>query len=217
MTKSQRIFFSHYLEELFPDAKAELNFTNHFELIVAVVLSAQTTDIAVNKVTKELFKKYPTPNDLMHADIQDVMRLIQSIGLYKTKAKNIIELSRLLVINHQGVVPSERKDLESLPGVGRKTANVVLSNAFGIPALAVDTHILRISKRLGLADESDDAYQSEMKLNQLFDQSMWHKLHHQLIFFGRYHCKAQKPNCDVCQMKDVCKYYKNTYLKPLKA
>src|SRR5690606_28281071 len=136
MTKSQLIFFSHYLEELFPDAKAELDFTNHFELIVAVVLSAQTTDIAVNKVTKELFKKYPTPNDLMHADIQDVMRLIQSIGLYKTKAKNIIELSRLLVINHQGVVPSERKDLESLPGVGRKTANVVLSNAFGIPALA---------------------------------------------------------------------------------
>lgn len=213
MTKSQRIFFSHYLEELFPDAKAELDFTNNFELIVAVVLSAQTTDIAVNKVTKDLFKKYPTPNDLMHADVEDVMETIKTIGLYKTKARNIIGLAKRLVKDYGGLVPSERKDLESLPGVGRKTANVVLSNAFGIPALAVDTHILRISKRLGLADETDDVLEVEMKLNNQFPKELWHKLHHQLIFFGRYHCIARKPNCDTCKMQDICPYFKNVISK----
>lgn|SRR5690554_3385703 len=213
MTKSQRIFFSHYLEELFPDAKAELDFTNNFELIVAVVLSAQTTDIAVNKVTKDLFRKYPTPNDLMHADVEDVMDTIKTIGLYKTKAKNIIGLAKRLVEDYDGLVPSERKDLESLPGVGRKTANVVLSNAFGIPALAVDTHILRISKRLGLADETDDVLEVEMKLNKQFPKELWHKLHHQLIFFGRYHCIARKPNCDTCKMQDMCPHFKNVISK----
>lgn len=209
MTKSQRIFFSHYLEELFPDAKAELDFENNFELIVAVVLSAQTTDIAVNKVTKVLFKYYPTPEKLMDADIKHVMSILKSIGLYRTKAKNIIALSKILVESHDGEVPSDRKALESLPGVGRKTANVVLSNAFGIPALAVDTHILRISKRLGLANETDDALAVEKKLNQKFPKELWHKLHHQLIFFGRYHCTARKPNCDTCKMQDMCPYFKN--------
>ena len=209
MTKSQRIFFSHYLEELFPDAKAELDFENNFELIVAVVLSAQTTDIAVNKVTKVLFKYYPTPEKLMDADIKHVMSILKSIGLYRTKAKNIIALSKILVESHDGIVPSDRKALESLPGVGRKTANVVLSNAFGIPALAVDTHILRISKRLGLANETDDALAVEKKLNQKFPKELWHKLHHQLIFFGRYHCTARKPNCDTCKMQDMCPYFKN--------
>jgi len=209
MTKSQRIFFSHYLEELFPDAKAELDFENNFELIVAVVLSAQTTDIAVNKVTKDLFKYYPTPQKLMDADIDHVMAILKSIGLYRTKAKNIIELYNILVKSYDGEVPSDRKALESLPGVGRKTANVVLSNAFGIPALAVDTHILRISKRLGLADENDDALAVEKKLNQKFPKELWHKLHHQLIFFGRYHCTARKPNCDTCKMQAICPYFKN--------
>src|SRR5690606_23927073 len=135
MTKSQSIFFSEYLDELFPDAKAELDFTNHFELLVAVVLSAQTTDIAVNKVTKELFKKYPTPDLLAEAEISDVERIIKTIGLYKNKAKNIISLSQILKEKYHSEVPSEREALESLPGVGRKTANVVLSNAFHIPAL----------------------------------------------------------------------------------
>ncbi|MBN3490814.1 endonuclease III [Acholeplasma equirhinis] len=208
MTKSQSIFFSEYLDELFPDAKAELDFTNHFELLVAVVLSAQTTDIAVNKVTKELFKKYPTPDLLAEAEISDVERIIKTIGLYKNKAKNIISLSQILKEKYHSEVPSEREALESLPGVGRKTANVVLSNAFHIPALAVDTHIERISKRLGIADINDSVYQVEMKLNDLFDPSLWHKLHHQLIFFGRYHCKAKKPNCDVCKMKEICQFYK---------
>lgn len=207
MTKSQRIFFSHYLEELFPDAKAELDFTNHFELLVAVVLSAQTTDIAVNKVTKDLFRKYPTPFELMDADLEDVMDTIKTIGLYKNKSKNIIGLSKRLVDDFGGEVPNDRAALESLPGVGRKTANVVLSNAFNVPALAVDTHILRISKRLGLADDADDAFQVEMKLNKQFPKELWHKLHHQLIFFGRYHCLARKPKCDTCKMSDICPFF----------
>lgn len=207
MTKSQRIFFSHYLEELFPDARAELDFTNHFELLVAVVLSAQTTDIAVNKVTKNLFRKYPTPYDLMDADVDDVMDTIKTIGLYKNKSKNIIGLSKRLVDAFNGEVPNDRKALESLPGVGRKTANVVLSNAFDVPALAVDTHILRISKRLGLADLEDDAYQVEMKLNKQFPKELWHKLHHQLIFFGRYHCLARKPKCETCKMQQICPFF----------
>ena len=213
MTKSQRIFFSHYLEALFPDAKAELDFTNNFELIVAVVLSAQTTDIAVNKVTKPLFKKYPTPEKLMHANLEDVMEIINSIGLYKTKAKNIIGLAARLVQDYGGEVPNDRAALESLPGVGRKTANVVLSNAFGVPALAVDTHILRISKRLGLADLDDNALEVEKKLNKQFPKELWHKLHHQLIFFGRYHCLARKPNCGTCKMQSMCPHYKNVISK----
>lgn len=208
MTKSQSIFFSNYLEELFPDAKAELDFSNNFELLVAVVLSAQTTDIAVNKVTKQLFSQYPTPSLLAKASQEDVEKIIKTIGLFKTKAKNIIALSKILVEKYDSIIPRDRDQLESLPGVGRKTTNVVLSNAFDIPALAVDTHILRISKRLGIALESDDPYQTELKLNDLFDPSLWKKLHHQLIFFGRYHCTAKKPNCSTCKMKDICLFFK---------
>ena len=208
MTKSQAIFFSEYLDELFPNAGPELVFSNTFELLVAVVLSAQTTDIAVNRVSKALFKGFPTPSDLASAKIEDVENIIKSIGLYKMKAKNIINLSQILVNKHQGEVPGNREDLEALPGVGRKTANVVLSNAFNIPAFAVDTHIQRISKRLGIADEKDDPFKVEMKLNELFPEESWHKLHHQLIFFGRYHCTAKKPNCHTCKMKDICQYFK---------
>lgn len=200
-------FFVDYLNRLFPDAKAELDFSNHFELLVAVVLSAQTTDIAVNKVTPNLFMKYPDASHLSKAELSDVESIIKTIGLYKNKAKNIIELSKILVDKHHGLVPNNRNDLEALPGVGRKTANVVLSNAFDVPALAVDTHIERISKRLGLASEIDNAYQVEQKLNSIFDQSLWKKLHHQLIFFGRYHCKAKKPSCEVCEMRTTCPFF----------
>lgn len=200
-------FFIDYLDELFPDPKPELHFSNHFELLVAVVLSAQTTDIAVNKVTPVLFKKYPTAFDLSKASIKEVESIIKSIGLYKNKAKNIVQLSKDLVNQHQGMVPNSRKALEALPGVGRKTANVVLSNAFQMPALAVDTHIERISKRLGLADKDDNAYEVEMKLNKLFDERLWHRLHHQLIFFGRYICLAKKPKCDTCKMKEICPFF----------
>ncbi len=207
MTKSQSIFFSNYLDELFPNAGPELDYTNHFELLIAVVLSAQTTDIAVNKVTPGLFKAFPSPYELMNAQVGIVESLIKTIGLYKTKAKHIIALSKILVEKYDGLIPGQRADLESLPGVGRKTANVLLSNAFGTPALAVDTHIMRISKRLGIADESDDAYQIEMKLTALYDESLWQKLHHQLIFFGRYHCIAKKPKCSECKMNKICPFY----------
>ena len=194
------------LEMMFPDAHVELNHQNHFELLVAVVLSAQTTDISVNKVTKQLFQKYPTPFDLAKAPVEDIENTIKTIGLYHHKAKNIKNLSQDLIDKFSGEVPSNREDLESLPGVGRKTANVVLSNAFGIPALAVDTHVARVSIRLGLAKENDSVYEIEMKLMKKIPKALWQKAHHQLIFFGRYHCLAKNPKCSSCPLYDICKY-----------
>jgi endonuclease III len=206
MIDSKRILST--LDLMFPDAHVELNHHNHFELLVAVVLSAQTTDISVNKVTPGLFKAYPTPEKMMHADVKDIESHIQSIGLFHNKAKHIQMLSKDIVEKHQGVVPSSRVELEALPGVGRKTANVVLSNAFGIPALAVDTHVARVSVRLGLAQESDDVITIENKLMNHFPENTWTKLHHQLIFFGRYHCLAKQPKCEECPLFDICTYPK---------
>lgn len=196
------------LNKMFPDAKAELDYTNNFELLIAVVLSAQTTDIGVNRVTPELFNKFPTPELLMNANQEEVEDLIKTIGLYRSKAKNIIGLSKILVEKHNSVVPSKRSHLEALPGVGRKTANVVLSNAFGKNYIAVDTHVSRVSKRLGIALESDNVLTVEKKIESFFDKGDLHKLHHQLIFFGRYHCTSRKPKCDVCELKEVCNFYK---------
>ena len=201
---------------MYPDAKAELDYTNNFELLIAVVLSAQTTDIGVNRVTPKLFNKFPTPELLMNANQEEVEDLIKTIGLYRSKAKNIIGLSKILVEKHNSVVPSKRSHLEALPGVGRKTANVVLSNAFGKNYIAVDTHVSRVSKRLGIALESDNVLTVEKKIESFFDKGDLHKLHHQLIFFGRYHCTARKPKCDVCELKEVCNFYKkwkNNWLK----
>lgn len=191
-------------ENMFPDAKGELDHRNDFELLVAVVLSAQTTDVGVNKVTPALFKHYPTPYDLANAKISHVEELLNSIGLYRNKAKNIVNLSKLLVDNHQGKVPGVRKSLEALPGVGRKTANVVLSIAFDVPAIAVDTHVERVSKRLGLANFNDSVLNVEKKLMAGFPESTWQKVHHQMIFFGRYHCLARKPKCSSCPLVDIC-------------
>lgn len=196
------------LNKMYPDAKAELDYTNNFELLIAVVLSAQTTDIGVNRVTPKLFNKFPTPELLMNANQEEVEDLIKTIGLYRSKAKNIIGLSKILVEKHNSVVPSKRSHLEALPGVGRKTANVVLSNAFGKNYIAVDTHVSRVSKRLGIALESDNVLTVEKKIESFFDKGDLHKLHHQLIFFGRYHCTARKPKCDVCELKEVCNFYK---------
>ncbi|PKK99316.1 MAG: endonuclease III [Tenericutes bacterium HGW-Tenericutes-2] len=194
------------LEQMFPDAHVELNHENTFELLIAVVLSAQTTDVGVNKITRALFKAYPTPYEMMHANLEDIENKIKTIGLYRNKAKNIILLSKQLVEKHQGIVPGEREDLESLPGVGRKTANVVLSNAFGIPALAVDTHVARVSIRLGLAKKDDSVFEIEKKLMQKLPREKWQKAHHQFIFFGRYHCLAKNPKCNNCPLFDICKY-----------
>lgn len=192
------------LNEMFPHAKAELNYQNTFELLIAVVLSAQTTDISVNRITPELFRKYPTPKDLKDAPIEDIEHLIRSIGLFRNKAKNIKALARVLDENYDGKVPSDRLQLESLPGVGRKTANVVLSNAFHIPAFAVDTHVKRISIRLGLAKPKDSVLEIEKKLMKRFPKSEWLRLHHQMIFFGRYHCLAKNPKCYQCPLYDIC-------------
>jgi len=198
------------LDQMFPDAHVELLHKNHFELLVAVVLSAQTTDVAVNKVTPKLFERYKTPKELSEAQIKDVESFIQTIGLYRNKAKNIIMLAEHIHQKYHDQVPQNRKDLESLPGVGRKTANVVLSNAFGIPAIAVDTHVARVSIRLGLADEKDNVFEIEQKLMEKFPKSKWQHLHHQLIFFGRYHCLAKKPKCTSCPLYDLCQYPNKT-------
>lgn len=194
------------LDEMFPNAKAELDYTNNFELLIAVVLSAQTTDIGVNRVTKELFRRFPTPEILANANIDDVIKTINSIGLYRNKSKNIIELSKIIVKDYGGNVPSDRKSLESLPGVGRKTANVVLSVAFNTPAIAVDTHVNRTSKRLGLADENDSLIEVERKLMKAFPKETWTKLHHQLILYGRYYCKAKNPNCSETPLGKYCNH-----------
>ena len=204
MTKQKRILDT--LEAMYPNAFVELTHKNTFELLVAVVLSAQTTDISVNKVTPKLFELYPTPLDLAHASITDVEQCIKTIGLYKNKAKHIVALANELVNSYQSEVPSSREALESLPGVGRKTANVVLSNAFNIPALAVDTHVNRVSKRLKIAKEDDSVLEVELKLMKKFPKKKWTKLHHQLIFFGRYHCLAQNPKCQDCPFFDMCAY-----------
>ena len=192
------------LDELYPDAHCELNHRNHFELLVAVVLSAQTTDERVNSVTPYLFKKYSDAFKLSKADLKDVEEIIKPIGLYHNKAINIIKLANQLVEDFDGEVPSDREDLESLPGVGRKTANVILSNCFDVPAFAVDTHVSRVSKRLNIADKDDDVDVIEEKLMNYFPKKNWGKLHHQFIFFGRYKCKAAKPDCTDCPLKKIC-------------
>lgn len=204
INKKKRIL--NELEKMFKDARAELNYTNNFELLVAVVLSAQTTDIAVNNATPALFEKYPNPELLSVAKQEDVERLIKSIGLYRNKAKHLIGLSKQLIIKHQGIVPNTRESLEALPGVGRKTANVVLANAFGIPTLAVDTHVQRVSIRLGLAKKDSTPLEVEESLSKIFPKKTWIKLHHQLIFFGRYQCLARNPKCYSCPLFDICKF-----------
>lgn len=193
-------------DQMFPDAHVELNHHNHFELLVAVVLSAQTTDVSVNKVTPELFHKYPTPQMMGEAQVEEIEKLIKSIGLYRNKAKNIKMLAKNIHEKHNDQVPDQRGALEALPGVGRKTANVVLSNAFGIPTLAVDTHVARISIRLGLAKEKDNVLEIEHKLMKKIPKEKWQKTHHQMIFFGRYHCLAKNPKCTQCPLSDICLY-----------
>lgn len=192
------------LNILYPNAHCELKHNNAFELLIAVILSAQTTDIRVNECTEVLFKKYKNAKKLAEADIKDVERIIKPIGMYHNKANSIINTSRSLLENFHGEVPCKREELESLPGVGRKTANVVLSNCFDYPAFAVDTHVSRVSKRLGLANFNDDVNIIEKKLNKAFKKEDWSKLHHQFIFFGRYTCKAKKPCCVKCPFIGKC-------------
>jgi len=192
------------LEKLYPDAHCELNYTSPYELTIAVILSAQTTDVAVNKITPALFKAYPTVISLAEADVSDVEQYIRSIGLYRNKAKNIVRLAIDVKERFDGKVPSTMDELVSLPGVGRKSANVILSECFHIPSIAVDTHVERVSKRLLLADKKDTVYQVEMALQKAFPSELWNSLHHLLIFFGRYKCKSLKPLCEDCPFASFC-------------
>lgn len=196
------------LEKIFPDAKCELIHSNPFELVCAVSLSAQTTDERVNMVTGELFKRYPTPNDLANADLDEVEDLIKSIGLYHNKALNLIAMAKKLVENFDSTVPSDIDSLCTLNGVGRKTANVVRLVAFDIPSIPVDTHVSRVSKRLGLANIDDDVSVIEKKLAKKVKKSRWNRMHHLFIFFGRYLCKAKNPECFRCPFKDICREFK---------
>ena len=195
-----------YLDELFLNPRCELDYTKDYELLIAVLLSAQTTDIRVNSVTPELFAKYPSLEALAEADLADLERIIRPIGTYSRKAKFLKEMATKL--KEIGYVPEDRKYLESLPGVGRKTTNVVLSNLYNYPAIAVDTHVARVSKRLAIAKEKDDVLTIERKLEKFFPKEEWTKRHHQLVLFGRYHCKAIKPQCETCKLQSICKYYK---------
>lgn len=205
MKRSSKEYIIENLNRLYPDAHCELNHKDSFELLIAVVLSAQTTDVSVNRVTPALFEKYPDALSLSEASEEDVMRLIHSIGLYNNKSRNIINLAKELVKRFDGEVPSKREELESLPGVGRKTANVVLSNCFDYPAFAVDTHVSRVSKRLMIARKDDDVLTIEKKLMKFFPRNCWSRLHHQFIFFGRYKCKAKNPECTDCPFRDSCR------------
>ena len=195
------------LKSIYWDAKAELDFTNPFELLTATILSAQATDVQVNKVTKSLFLIAGTPEKMAVMSIDEMEKSIKSIGLYKNKAKNLLAMSKILIEEYESQVPSTIEELIKLPGVGRKTANVVVSNAFGVPAIAVDTHVFRVSNRLGLADAKDVAT-TEKQLMQVIDKDDWSKLHHCLIFHGRRVCKARKPMCDECAFTGYCKYLK---------
>lgn len=197
-----------YLDQILPDARCELNYNKDYELLLATMLSAQTTDKRVNMVTEILFNKYPTLNDLVNADLEDIKRIIKPIGTFNKKALNIKIIAKELLEKSNGVIPNNRVFLESLSGVGRKTTNVVLSNIFNEPLIAVDTHVARVSKRLKIANEKDDVYTIEMKLNKAFPKSKLSKLHHQLVLFGRYYCKAINPECETCGLKDMCSYYK---------
>lgn len=197
------------IADMFPEAKGELEWEKPYQLLIAVILSAQTTDKAVNKVTPFLWAKYPNLEDLVSANLTDVELILKSIGLYKTKARNIIKTAQILVDNYNGQVPKTHKELETLPGVGRKTANVVLGEVYAIPGIAVDTHVSRVAKRLNISSQDADVKEIEADLMQKIPKKDWVISHHRLIFFGRYHCLAKNPKCEVCPLQTYCLYYKN--------
>lgn len=204
------------ISDMFPDAECELKHDNPFQLTIAVLLSAQTTDNSVNKVTAKLFQKYHTAEDFLQVPQEELENDIRTIGLYRNKAKNIQKLCRSLLDKFNGEIPRTHKELESLAGVGRKTANVVMSVAFDEPSLAVDTHVERVSKRLGICRWKDNVCQVEEKLCKVVPRERWNRTHHQLIFFGRYHCLARSPKCDVCPLFDDCREGQKRYKAKLR-
>lgn len=211
MKKSERVnVIRDYLNELFENPVCELNYNNDYQLLIAIVLSAQTTDKRVNSVTPILFGKYNNLEKLSKADINDLENILRPIGSFRKKALYIKEIANILVSKYNSVVPINRKKLEEFPGVGRKTVNVFLGEFYNIPAIAVDTHVERVSKRLGLAKDKDDVRGIEEKLKRKFKREDWAKRHLQLVLFGRYHCKAVSPNCDECELNEICKHKKRS-------
>ena len=206
LSKTKTIEAVQTMGDLFPDAHCELNHRNAFELLIATILSAQATDVGVNKVTPRLFERFPTPAHLAEASEEAVIECIQSLGLYRSKAKNIRLCAQQLLERFNGEVPSTREELVSLAGVGRKTANVVMSVAFNIPAFAVDTHVERISKRLQICRQKDSVLEVEETLCRKIPKELWSRAHHWMIFFGRYHCIARKPKCHECPLLEMCAF-----------
>lgn len=215
LTKSQWEHCLSEMDAMFPDAHCELVHSNPFELTIATLLSAQCTDVLVNKVTPGLFAKYQKPEDYLSVSLEELQNDIRSIGLFRNKAKNIQALCRMVIEQFNGEIPANRDLLTTLPGVGRKTANVVVSVAFDIPALAVDTHVERVTKRLGLCRWKDSVLQVEETIMKKTPMDKWSRTHHQLIFFGRYHCKAQNPQCPVCPLLTLCREGKKRMNKGL--
>ena len=208
LSKTKTIEAVRTMGDLFPDAHCELNHRNAFELLIATILSAQATDVGVNKVTPKLFERFPTPAHLAAASEESVIECIQSLGLYRSKAKNIRLCAQQLMERFDGEVPQTREELVSLAGVGRKTANVVMSVAFNIPAFAVDTHVERISKRLQICRQKDSVLEVEETLCRKIPKELWSRAHHWMIFFGRYHCIARKPKCHECPLLEMCAFGK---------
>jgi endonuclease-3 len=194
-----------YLDELFPNPKCELNYNNDYELLIAIVLSAQSTDKRVNTVTPIIFNKYKSLKALKDAHLEDLESIIRPVGSFRKKASYIKNIALILDSEYNGIVTTDKDKLVMLPGVGRKTANVFLSEFYNYPAIAVDTHVERVSKRLGLAYRNDDVLKIEKKLEKKFKKEEWAKRHLQLVLFGRYYCKAIKPECINCRLKDICK------------
>ena len=208
MMKTNISSLLNYLDELFPSARCELFYSKDYELVIAVMLSAQTTDKSVNAVTSVLFKKYQSLDELNNAPLEDIEEILKPIGLYKNKAKNLKGIVKDLIERFNYQVPSDKDELQTLPGVGNKTAGVIRAEIFQIPDLPVDTHILRISKRLNLAKKNDEPIDVERKLKKIIPEERWIKSHHQLIHFGRYFCMARSPKCAECRLKDSCNYLK---------
>lgn len=206
-TKKEVIEILDLLSEMHPNAHCELLHNSAFELLIATILSAQCTDVRVNMVTKDLFKRYNTPEDFSNLSLSEIEKEIKTCGLYKSKAKKIKETSSILVDKYNSDVPDSLEELLTLPGVGRKTAGVVLSNAFGVPAIAVDTHVFRVSNRIGIVNEKTPE-KTEFALMKAIPKERWSHSHHLLIFHGRRVCKARKPECENCNITEYCNYYK---------
>lgn len=209
LSKVKTLEVINVMADMFPDATCELTHRNPFELVIAVALSAQATDVSVNKVTPALFNKYPSPEAFAAAPVEDIMEMIKTIGLYRNKAKNIKACCHMLIEEFGGEVPQTREELVRLPGVGRKTANVVLGDAFNVPAIAVDTHVERVSKRLRMVKQKATVLEVEEALMKKIPKEMWVQTHHRMIFFGRYHCLARQPKCETCPVFQYCQEGKN--------